>query len=175
VTRERQYFKEPLVRVKMSWLHFPKICPVCCSPSTSTIQITTTPQSKQWLRPHWNSAFYAGNRRGLGFLVPAAKSFLVPVCEEHTFSDDGTIRMRGLAMLLAALLSGMSVFALIFVGYDISSGRGIHPLSIIYIMGLVLSLAFGYIAFRPNALESSIRIIGFDFDMQHVWLQFKNP
>jgi hypothetical protein len=175
VTREKKYFKEPLVRVKMSWLHFPKICPVCCSPSTSTTRITTTPRNKQWLRPHWNPSFYAGDRRRLGLPIPESKSFLVPVCEEHSIADEGNIRMRGLAMLLAAILSGMSVFALIFIGYDISSGRGIHPITTVYILGLFLSLVFGYVAFRPNALESSVKIIGFDFDLQNVWLQLKNP
>jgi len=175
VTRDRKYFNEPIVRAKISWLHFPKICPVCCSPSTSTTQITTTPRNKQWLRPHWNPSFYSSDRRRLGLPSPASKSFLIHVCEEHNISDDGNARMRALAMLLASILSGMSVFALIFVSYDVSSGRGIHPITTIYILGLFLSLIFGYIAFRPNALESSVKIIGFDFDLQNVWLQFKTP
>jgi len=175
VTRERKYFNEPLVRAKVSWLHFPEICPVCGSPSTSTTRITTTPRSKPWLRPNWNPAFYSSNRRRLGLPTAVSKSFLVHVCEEHYVTDDDNVRLRGLAMLLTAILSGMSVFALIFVGYDLSSGRGIHPITTVYVICLLLSLIFGYIAFRPNALESSMKIIGFDFDLQHVWLQFKNP
>jgi len=78
-------------------------------------------------------------------------------------------------MLLVAILCGMSVFALMFISYDVSSGRGIHPISTFYIFTLVFSLVVGYIAFRPNALESSLKIIGFDFDVQNVWFQFKNP
>lgn len=83
--------------------------------------------------------------------------------------------MRGLSMLLAAILGGMSIFALIFTGYDLSSGRGIHPIAAIYIVALFLSLVFGYVAFRPTALEASVKIIGFDFDIQNVWFQFENP
>ena len=82
--------------------------------------------------------------------------------------------MRCLAMLFAAFLSGLSIFALIFVSYDLSSGRGIHPIAIAYVVGLTLSLVFGYVAFRPNTLEASVGIIGFDPDFQHVWFELKN-
>ncbi|MFW9961176.1 MAG: hypothetical protein ACFFDV_09165 [Candidatus Thorarchaeota archaeon] len=173
--RERKYFNEPLVKTKISWLHFPRICPVCCSPSTSTTLISATPRSKQWLRPHWNPTFYASDRRRISLQPPASKSFLVHVCEEHHITDEGNFRMRGLSMLLAAILGGMSIFALIFTGYDLSSGRGIHPIAAIYIVALFLSLVFGYVAFRPTALEASVKIIGFDFDIQNVWFQFENP
>jgi hypothetical protein len=175
VTGDRKYFSEPLVRAKISWINFPKICPVCCSTSTSTTRITTTPPHKQWLRPQWNPSFYASDRRRLRLQTPSSKSFLIYVCEDHHMTDDDNARLRFLAMLLAAVLSGMSIFALIFVGYDISSGRGIHPISTAYFLMLSLSLIFGYFAFRPNILESSVKIIGFDFDVQNVWLQFKNP
>ena len=29
-------------------------------------------------------------------------------------------------------------------------------------------------AFRPNVLESAVKIIGFDFDVQYVWFYLKN-
>ncbi len=170
----RKYFDEPIVRARISRLRFPKTCPVCCAPSTSISTVSATPQNKQWLRPHWNPAFYARERRRIGLPNPITKSFLVHVCEEHHITDDGDARMRCLAMLFAALLSGLSIFALIFVGSDLSSGRGIHPLAIAYLVGLSLSLTFGYVAFRPNALEASVRIIGFDFDFERVWLELKN-
>lgn len=175
MTGYRKHFDEPIVRARISRLRFPKICPVCCAPSTSISTVSATPQNRQWLRPHWNPAFYTRERRRFGLPSPVTKSLLLPVCEEHHITDDGNARMRCLAMLFAAFLSGLSVFALIFVGSDLSSGRGIHPIAIAYLAGLSLSLIFGYVAFRPNALEASVRVIGFDLDFQHVWLELKNP
>jgi hypothetical protein len=171
----RKYFDEPLVRAKISHLRFPEICPVCTVSSTNTALISAKPNSKQWLRPHWNPAFYAGGGKRLGIPVASSKSFLLHVCDDHNVTDDGNVRIRVLAMLLAAILSGMSIFALIFTSYDITSGHGVHPITSVYLLALALSLVFGYIAFRPTSLEASVRIIGFDFDMQHVWLQLKNP
>ncbi len=138
-------------------------------------RISVTPQNRQWLRPHWNPAFYARERRRFGLPASVPRSLPLYVCEDHHITDDGNARMRCLAMLFAAFLSGLSIFALIFVGYDLSSGRGIHPIAIAYFVGLSLSLIFGYVAFRPNSIEASVRIIGFDFDFQYVWLQLKNP
>jgi hypothetical protein len=159
----RKYFKEPLVMAKISQLRFPKVCPVCASSSTTLTRISAKQNSKQWLRPHWNPAFDA-----------SSKNFLLYVCEDHNVADEGSMRVRGLAMLLASILVGMSVFALIFAGYDIASGYGIHPITIIYLLALAFSFAFGYIAFRPTSLEAFVRIIGFDFDSKYVWLQLKN-
>ncbi len=150
------------------------ICPVCCAPSISMSRITATHQNTRWMRPQWNPAFYSGERKRIGLPAPLTQSLLLHECEEHHITDDGNARMRCLAMFFAAFLSGLSVFALIFVGYDLSSGRGIHPIAGAYLIGLSLSLIFGYIAFQPNPLEASIRIIGFDLDFQHVWLQLKN-
>ena len=36
-------------------------------------------------------------------------------------------------------------------------------------------IILGYFSFRPNALESAFEIVGFDFDVQYVWLKLKNP
>jgi hypothetical protein len=175
MVRQRKYFDEPLVRAKISLLRFPNICPVCNDSSTKSTWISATPRNKQWLRPYWNPAFYSSTRKRLGIPAPISKSFQLHVCDDHNESDDGNIRIRGLVMLFTAILSGISIFALIFTGYDISSGRGVHPIASMYLLLLVLSLFLGYIAFKPTALEASVKIIGFDFDLQYVWIQLKDP
>jgi hypothetical protein len=68
---------------------------------------------------------------------------------------------------------GSTVLAVMFAGSDIWAGQPIAGWVYPYMIFLLLTAIFGYIAFRPNPLESAIKIIGFDFEMQHVWLQVK--
>ncbi|MBN2230114.1 MAG: hypothetical protein JW779_11050 [Candidatus Thorarchaeota archaeon] len=175
MANDKKIFSTPLVKVKISRFRAPNICPVCGAPSTHTTMISTKPTNKVWLRPSWNPGYSPTSRRRYGISQPQSKIFLIDVCDEHYFTDDANLRFRGFTMCLAALLIGMSVFALMFAGYDLSAGHGIHPLSYLYIVVLSLSIILGFFAFRPTALESAFRIIGFDFDVQYVWLELKNP
>ena len=97
------------------------------------------------------------------------------VCDEHTISDNAELRARGLSSIIASIVAGVSIFALIYAGADYWLGRPVSPWVFSYLLVLGLSLLFVYISFRPSALESSFRIIGFDFELQHVWLALNNP
>ncbi len=61
-----------------------------------------------------------------------------------------------------------------FAGSDIWNGYGIRPWVLGYILVLAISIIVGYLAFRPSLLESAVKIIGFDFDVQYVWLYLKD-
>ncbi|MHA1948869.1 MAG: hypothetical protein ACXAAO_06385 [Candidatus Thorarchaeota archaeon] len=89
-------------------------------------------------------------------------------------SDNAEIKMRGLSTLAASIIASASIFALIYAGSDYWAGRSVSPWVYSYLLILSLSLIFGYLAFRPSALEASIKIIGFDFERQHVWIRLKN-
>lgn len=102
------------------------------------------------------------------------KSFVVDVCEDHEMSDNAELKARGLSTLVASIIASVSIFALIYAGSDYWAGRPVSPWVYSYLLILCLSLIFGYLAFKPSALEASIRIIGFDFERQHVWLRLKN-
>lgn len=172
-TRRRFYFQEPIVRAKVSRIRFPKTCPVCGAPASKTTRISTNPGRKVWLRPAWDPRFNPWGKNQLA--MAETKSFLVDVCEDHSVSDNAEMRMRGLSSLIASIVAAVSIFALIFAGADYWAGNPVSPWAYTYLLILSLSLSFVYIAFRPSALEAAIRIIGFDFELQHVWLAMNNP
>ncbi|RLI54828.1 MAG: hypothetical protein DRO87_05065 [Candidatus Thorarchaeota archaeon] len=102
------------------------------------------------------------------------RSFVIGVCEDHDVNDAAEERARVLVMLLASLMGGSVFLALMFAGSQVASGGGLPGWVPPYIAVLLLSLILGYWAFRPNALESAVKIVGFDFDVQNVWLHIKS-
>lgn len=173
--RNKKVFNEPLVRVRISRLRFPKSCPVCGEPPTTTTLITTSPKRKRYLRPHWDPAFSAQSRKRLGLTLPQKKTFLIPVCDDHEMLDDGEWRLKGIVSLIVAIIASSSIFVLMFAGSDIWNGYGIRPWVPGYFLILAISIIVGYLVFRPNVLESTVKIIGYDFDVQYVWFYLKNP
>lgn len=172
-TRRRFYFEEPIVRAKVGRIQFPKTCPVCGAPSSTTARISTNPGRKVWLRPSWDPTFYPWGKNQLANVE--TKSFLVEVCEDHSVTDNAEMRIRVLSSLVASIVAAASIFALIFTGADYWVGRPVSSWVYSYLLVLVLSSLFVYVAFRPSALEASFRIIGFDYELQHVWFAMHNP
>ncbi len=170
--RNKKVFNEPLVRVRISRLRFPKSCPVCGESSTTTTLITTSPKRKRYLRPQMDPAYYSESRK---LPLLQKKSFLIPVCDDHEMFDDDEWRLRGIVSLFVAVVASSSIFVLMFAGSDIWNGYGIKPWVQGYFLVLAISIIVGYLVFRPNVLESAVKIIGFDFHVQYVWLYLKNP
>ena len=170
----KKVFNEPIVRAKINRIRFPKYCPVCGEPATTTTAISTRPQSKRWLRPQWDPGFLASDRKRLGLTLAEKKSFLVQVCENHHASDDGEARMRGITSFILTVVASVSIFVFMFAGADIWAGHGIRLWVQSYFWILGASILVGFIAFRPNPLEASVNIIGFDFDVQYVWFKLKD-
>lgn len=125
-----------------------------------------------WLRPQWDPKFNV--RRNKQLENDVVKSFIVDVCQDHEMSDNAELKLRALSTFIASIIAGVSLFALIYAGSDYWVGRPVSPWVYSYILILSLSLILAYVAFRPSALEASIKIIGFDFEQQHVWLRLKN-
>ena len=167
-------FNEPIVRAKIGRIRFPNECPICGAPATTVTSITTIPRKKHWLRPHWQPGFTTSERQRLGLTLEEKKSFLVHVCENHDYSDNGELRFRTLMMLLLAIAVSLSVFVFIFNVGSILNGYGLSPWTRSFIVFSIILATIGYYAFRPNALERAIQIIGFDFDVQYVWFHLQN-
>jgi uncharacterized membrane-anchored protein len=149
------------------------MCPVCGAPASTTSRISANPNRKVWLRPNWNPRF---NALGKGLVTDIdTKSFVVDICEDHAVADNAEMRMRILSSIIASIVAGISIFALIYAGADYWAGRPVSPWVYSYLLVLTGSLLFVYVSFRPSALESSFRIIGFDFELQHVWFELSNP
>jgi len=102
------------------------------------------------------------------------KSFLVDVCEDHAVSDNAEMRVRALSSIIASIVAGASFFAILYAGSDYWAGRAVSPWVYSYLLILGLSLLFVYVSFRPSPIEASLKIIGFDFELQHVWLAMNN-
>ena len=85
------------------------------------------------------------------------------------------MRVRGLSSIIASIVAGASFFALIYAGADWWAGRPVSPWVYSYLLILAFSFLFVYLSFRPSALEASFKIIGFDFELQHVWFELQNP
>jgi len=174
LTGNRKVFDAPIVRAKITTLRFPNLCPVCGEQTTTSTCITTSPRTKRWLRPHWDPAFSPTSRKQLGLTQPAKKNFLVQVCDKHQVADNGEWRMRVISSIFVTIVASISIFVFMFAGSDIWAGFGIRPWVQGYLLILTASIIVGFIAFRPSAMESAVKIIGFDFDVQYVWLNLKN-
>jgi len=83
--------------------------------------------------------------------------------------------MRGITSLVLTIVASVSIFVIMFAGADLWAGRELSPWVGSYLLVLSASVLAGIIVFRPNALEASFNIIGFDFDVQYVWLKLKDP
>lgn len=173
VTKRRLHFEEPIVRAKINRIRFPKNCPVCGAPASNMARISTTPRRKAWIRPYFDPRSYPWGKNQM--TDKEGKSFLVGVCEDHSVSDNAELRVRGLSSIIASIMAGISIFALIYAGADYWAGRPVSPWVFSYLIILSCSLLFVYLAFRPSALEASFKIIGFDFDLQYVWFAMRNP
>jgi hypothetical protein len=175
LTGNKKIFDEPIIRAKINTIRFPKICPVCGKPATTTTWVSIRPHTKNGLRPQWDPNHFPSSRKRLGLKLTEMRSFQLHVCEDHQASDDGYWRMRGLTSLILTIVASVSIFVIMFAGSDLWAGRGLSPWVGSYILVLTASIFAGIIVFRPNALEDSFNIVGFDFDVQYVWLKLKDP
>ena len=72
-------------------------------------------------------------------------------------------------------MASVSIFVIMFAGADLWAGRELSPWVGSYLLVLGASVLAGIFVFRPNPLEDAFNIIGFDFDVQYVWLKLKDP
>ena len=168
----RETFKDPLVRVRVSRVRFPKICPVCGEEATETNQVICTPRKTQFLSQGPSAPY---ERRRMGIPLPEVKTFHVYVCEDHALDDGGILRLRAASSFYALLALCMLVFAIMVIGNDIRLGRALTLWTGLFFMFVAASMILAIFAFRPFGLEAAFRIIGFDYDLRHVWLQLENP
>jgi hypothetical protein len=174
VSLDKITFKEPIVRVKVSGMRFPKVCPVCGDSATTKTRVSTIPNKKTWLRPGWDPAFTPSVRRRLGITTPPTSTFLVPVCDNHIISDESDCRYRTLCMVSNGLIIAIGVFSLMTVGSDLWLGRGFGLGGFMAIFLLSIAISSSIVAFRSRPLEAAFKIIGFDYGTQYVYIGFKD-
>jgi len=103
-----------------------------------------------------------------------AQTFIVPVCDAHHYGAESEWRYRLVCLIIDGILLSMLYIAFVNVGSNFWLGRvnpfWVYPVLAIFVVAMVLS----YLVFKPNQFESAFRIVGFDADLQHVWLKLKN-
>ncbi|MGY5855992.1 MAG: hypothetical protein RTS72_05280 [Candidatus Thorarchaeota archaeon] len=168
----KEYFDEPLVKVNFSKARFPRTCPVCGSPATKVVRVKIAKTGKQYLRRSWEYA-YGPYVRHRPKQLPEMKAFPIQVCEDHAHPDAGSDRYQSLCLIVDGLLMASVVFSLLIIGDSIARVRPIAfwALACIGLFGVALLLTA--VAFSPNALEKSVKIIGFDGGMQNVLIAFR--
>ncbi|MFW9806911.1 MAG: hypothetical protein ACFFFK_09300 [Candidatus Thorarchaeota archaeon] len=171
----KEYFDEPLVKVDFLKARFPRTCPVCGAPATKVARLKIVRTGKQYLRRSWQYSYGPYVPLRSGPKLPDMKVIPIQVCDEHADPDAGTDRYQSLCLIVDGLLMAFVVFSLLMIGDRISRSHPIPTWSFFYIGFFGFALLLTRIAFRPNALERAVSIIGFDPGMQNVLLKFKRP
>ena len=174
VMSRKEFFKEPIVRVNATSVTFPRMCPICGRSVTKTMRVSTIPGRKRWLRPYWDPLHGPSARKRFDVSLPQPQTFIVPVCEEHRYGDESESRYRMVCLIINGLVLAALFIALLNIGSNFWLGRvnpfWVYPVLTAFVAATILS----YLAFRPNPFESAFRVVGFDADLQYVWLKLKN-
>ncbi len=165
----KEYFDEPLVKVDFRKARFPRTCPVCGTPATNLVRMNITKAGKIPLRP---SMDYLSPRRQ-GIQQSELKFLPIQVCENHSDPYSGTDRYQSLCIIVDGVLLTALVLSLLIIGDSISRASPIPLWAFLYIGLFGAAMLFSAVAFSPNALEKSVKILGFDGGMQNVLISFK--
>lgn len=144
---------------------------MCGQPATTANRIVTIPRRNGFFKQY--GQLPSGWKR-LGVSAPEIKSFRIPVCEAHNISDDAIPRFRTVSSIFLALSLSSLMFGAIFIGGSVWLGRGIPPWSGLLLLFFGSTFVMTYAAFRPQALEVAVKVVGFDANLSNVWLQFNN-
>jgi hypothetical protein len=96
------------------------------------------------------------------------------VCENHYYTDTGVERYKTCCFIVDGFTMAFFFFGLMFLGDAFYRGRPIPFWSVAFSAFFTISMFLSWIAFRPNALQRAVKIIGFDPGLQNILLVFKN-
>ena len=166
---QKQYFEEPVVRVELSKVRFPTLCPVCGVTASIPSRITFTSGGT-----NWEPSFRAHSLPMKRVLHPKMWALRFFVCEDHYDTDEGEDRYKSFCLIIDGFTMAFFFFGLLFLGDAFSRGRPIPFWSVAFSVLFAISLFASWIAFRPKALQRAVQIVGFDSSMQNVLLAFEN-
>ncbi|MHA1287243.1 MAG: hypothetical protein ACTSPB_07535, partial [Candidatus Thorarchaeota archaeon] len=96
------------------------------------------------------------------------------VCENHYYTDTGVERYKTCCFVVDGFTLAFFVFGLLFLGDSFYRGRPIPFWTMAFSAMFAISLFLTWIAFRPNALQRAVQILGFDPGLQNILLVFKD-
>jgi len=166
---KKHFFEEPVVRIELTRVRFPKVCPVCGVTASIPSHITLSSGGTKW-----ESSFRAHPIPMKQF--PQSKMRILPifVCEDHYHTDEGEERYKSCCIITDGFAMAFFFFGLLFLGDAFSRGRPLSFWSVAFFSFFAGSIFLTWIAFRPNALQRAFQIVGFDGGMQNVLIAFKD-
>lgn len=103
------------------------------------------------------------------------KTFIVPVCEDHYYGDQADCRYKFLCFVSDGFCSVAMMLAMLTIGGNIWAGHPVDQWALLTIMVFVVFMTLTLYAFRANAFQTAVRIVGFDPSLENVIFEFKNP
>ena len=167
---QKLILKEPAVRVQLSRVRFPKVCPVCGAPASIPSRITLSSGGTNWDDPTFRAhpiSMRPSSR-------PTPKYLPIFVCEDHYYADDSEERYKSCCLIIDGFAMAFFFFGLMFLGDSFNRGRPIPFWSMAFSAFFAFSMFLSWIAFRPNALQRAVKIVGFDPGMQNILIVFKD-
>jgi len=171
---QKQYFEEPVVRVELSKVRFPKLCPVCGVTASIPSRITLTSGKSETMSRSMNLRYSRHLRRIPQIPQPKMRVLRIFVCEDHYDTDEGEDRYKSFCFIIDGFAMVFFFFGLLFLGDAFSRGKPIPFWSVAFSVLFAFSLFSTWIAFRQKDLQRAVQIVGFDSSMQNVLLSFKN-
>lgn len=166
---QKHYFEEPVVRVQLSKVRFPTLCPICGVTASIPSRITFTSGGTKW-----EPSFRAHSLPMRRLPKPKMKALRLFVCEDHYDTAEGEDRYKSFCLVIDGFTMAFFFFGLLFLGDAFSRGKPLPIWSVIFSVLFAISLFSSWIAFRPKALQRAVKIVGFDSSMQNVLLAFEN-
>ena len=171
---EKLYLEEPAVRVELSRVRFPKVCPVCGAPASVLSRITICSNRSNYLNRAWDPRYTAYGRIRQELPQPKLRVLPLYVCDNHYYTDEGVDRYKSCCFIVDGFAMAFLLFGLMFLGDSFYRGRPIPFWSMVFSAFFAISMILTWIAFRPNALQRAVQIVGFDPGMQNILLVFKD-
>lgn len=175
LTPRKVVFEEPVVRVPLDKVRFPKVCPICTDRAVEHVRISVVPDKQTALTPSSDALYTRRYQRPRGYTPPRAKYFMVPVCNEHHYTDEGDYRYKSYCLVFDGIGLTMLIFALMMSGDLLWRGQVPGNWLFIIVSIFIVFIALTYVLFQPGPIESAVRVIGFDTSVRNVWFEFKNP
>ncbi|MHA1769537.1 MAG: hypothetical protein ACTSV3_06745 [Candidatus Thorarchaeota archaeon] len=98
----------------------------------------------------------------------------MPVCSDHHFRHDDSERYRFLCILVDGFAMVFFVFGLMLLGDSLWRGRSPSLVFVANTIFFCVSVLATWYAFRPNALERAVRIVGMNIGSQNTLIRFEN-
>jgi len=173
---QKHYLDEPAVRIELSRVRFPKICPVCGAPASILSRITLSSRGSNYLNRAWDPYYTPSLSIPARRKLPPPKLRVIPiyVCENHYYTDEGVDRYKICCFIMDGFAMAFFVFGLMFLGDALNRGRPVPFWSVVFAIFFGLSMFLSWFAFRPNALERAVQILGYDPGMQNILIVFRS-